>query len=315
MANSDFIIDINEDVIYDWGYGILDTLLLDHTTGKNIYWATNDYSDRGEGFSFYDEITVENITGFNLGVITPRFNKTKFEQRERSRDKAEVFTPAWVCNAQNNLIDDMWFKRANVFNTEVIENGAHTWIPTDRVSEFPREKTWKKYVKAQRLEMACGEAPYLCSRYDAATGDYIDLKNRIGFLDRKMRLIKENVLEQPSDPAAQWRNWSFLAYKSIYGFDYQGDSLLLARESLLFSYIDYFQDKWGYFPAKGLLKEVAEIISWNLWQMDGFTYGLPGYCPSDNSTVPEERFCKIMDWDMKYRKEGGEEVVFKSIVK
>lgn len=25
------------------------------------------------------------------------------------RDKAEVFTPSWVCNAQNNLVDNQWF--------------------------------------------------------------------------------------------------------------------------------------------------------------------------------------------------------------
>ena len=32
---------------------------------------------------------------------------------------AEVFTPSWICNAQNNLIDNAWFERKDVFNKEI----------------------------------------------------------------------------------------------------------------------------------------------------------------------------------------------------
>lgn len=294
---------------------IIAILLRDHTTGKNIIWATDDYSSRGDGYQFFDEITLDSVTGFNANLVRPRVSKSRDEQRGRSREKAEVFTPAWVCNAQNNLIDEAWFKRSNVFNIESNDE-SHTWTPTGEVKEFPKNKTWKKYVKAQRLEMACGEAPYLCSRYDAATGEFIeDVNMRVGMLDRKMRIVKENALEQPSDPPAQWRNWSALAYKSIYGFDYQGDSLFIARKTLLLTYIDYFIDRWGYAPNRMLLKTIADIISWNLWQMDGFTYGIPGYTPNHESDKPEEHFCCIMDWDMKYRKDGGVEVLFKDLIK
>lgn len=32
--------------------------------------------------------------------------------------KAEVFTPAWLCNLMNNHCDEDWFGRSDVFNVE-----------------------------------------------------------------------------------------------------------------------------------------------------------------------------------------------------
>ena len=55
-----FVIDILEDEIKSWGDKILETLLIDRTTGKNIIWATDDYSSRGDGYKFQDSITVDN---------------------------------------------------------------------------------------------------------------------------------------------------------------------------------------------------------------------------------------------------------------
>ena len=37
-------IDIKEDELLAMGGGILDTLLIDRTTGENIIWATDDYA-------------------------------------------------------------------------------------------------------------------------------------------------------------------------------------------------------------------------------------------------------------------------------
>lgn len=47
-----------------------------------------------------------------------------------------------------------------------------------------------------RLEISCGEAPYLVSRYDSVTGKTIKIKNRIGLLDRKLRIVSENIEEE-----------------------------------------------------------------------------------------------------------------------
>ena len=56
-----FGIDIHEDEILSWGHGILETLLRDHTTGGCIIWATNDYAECGDGYTFHDQITVKKV--------------------------------------------------------------------------------------------------------------------------------------------------------------------------------------------------------------------------------------------------------------
>lgn len=108
-------IDIIEDDLLALGGGILQTLLADHTTGKNIIWATNDYSALKDGYQFPDYIETDAITGKNGHVVMPRIAKATEQQRSRSQSMAEVFTPSWVCNTQNNLIDDAWFGTSNVF--------------------------------------------------------------------------------------------------------------------------------------------------------------------------------------------------------
>ncbi len=55
------------------------------------------------------------------------------------------------------------------------------------------ERVWEDYIDSKRLEITYGEAPYLVSRYDASTGEMIDIHKRIGILDRKLRVVNENV--------------------------------------------------------------------------------------------------------------------------
>lgn len=315
-------IDLSEDEILSWGQDILQTLLVDRTTGRNIYWATDDYSDKGDGYFFFDEITIEKITGKNSKTIQPRILKTSKSQRSRSRSRAEVFTPAWLCNAQNNLVDEAWFGRKDVFNKSGEGADCHTWYPTDgQIAPFPEGKTWKDYVTANRMEIACGEAPYLCSRFDTTSGlFYEDLNMRIGLLDRKLRIVTENANEEVSDKTAGWRRWALKAYQSVFGFEFQGDNLLLAREALLWSYREYYKDRWGRYPMAPALKKIAEVISWNVWQMDGITYGLPGYEPSedccnpDRNIQPERRYCRIMEWTANFTPTGTP-VIFKNLIK
>jgi transcriptional regulator with XRE-family HTH domain len=52
-------------------------------------------------------------------VIMPRVHKDKILQLSRSKEMAEVFTPSWICNAQNNLVDNSWFGKDGVFNKEI----------------------------------------------------------------------------------------------------------------------------------------------------------------------------------------------------
>ena len=259
---------------------ILSVLLLDKTTKKNIIWATNGYAAQGEGFAFSDEITIEAITGRNRSVLKPRNKKTSEEQDSRSKDKAEIFTPSWICNKQNNLVDAAWFGRNDVFNREI----DYGWITTTEKVAFSDEKgkTWQDYVKARRLEVSCGEAPYLCSRYDTVSGVMLPVKDRIGFLDRKLRVVSENTESEPD-----WVFWAKKAVQSTYGYEWQGDNVLLARKNILFTFAEHYYEKFGVAPSDRYLLMVAKIAAWNIWQMDGIRFVIPNSC-----RVPEEQqFC------------------------
>ena len=48
---------------------------------------------------------------------------------------------------------------------------------------------WQRYVDSRRLEITCGEAPYLAERYDVSTGEEIEVSSRRGLLDRKLLAI------------------------------------------------------------------------------------------------------------------------------
>lgn len=260
-----FTVDVDEN---KWDNEILEILLSDRTTNRNIIWATTDYEILGSEYNSHFPIEMNLITNDKSFVIKPRVLKNKEDQGNRTKDKAEVFTPSWVCNVQNNLVDKSWFGRDIVFNVEENKSWKST---TDKVT-FPDDKnrTWKKYVDERRLEITCGEAPYLVSRYDTVSGKSISLLDRIGLLDRKMRIVQENTTSEE-----EWLKWAERAFQSIYGFEFQGDSLLLARENLLASYCDYMEEKLGREPSKDELIKIAKIISWNIWQMDGLTYTIP----------------------------------------
>lgn len=304
------MIDIKEDILLSVDLELLNILLKDNSSGKNIIWATSDYESNGIGFDYNSEITVDKITGRYKGIIKPRSKKTKTEKENRSKNSAEVFTPSWICNEQNNLADDAWFEKRNVFNKS--EN--KTWITNYDKIKF-KDKTWQDYIRSTRLEITCGEAPYLVSRYDTVTGRTIKIEDRIGLLDRKLRVVSEN-----NDIEEEWIFWATLAIKSVYGFDWQGDNVLLARENVLYTFIDYYKNKFNKKPSLELVGKIANIISWNIWQMDGIKYVIPNSCKNETITeytlFGEEKtkcecegcktnkhdkhngiYCKIMNWD------------------
>ena len=224
--------DIRENDIQQHSLELLSQLLYDHTTGRNLLWCTHDYKHLGENYGFNDEILPDLITGEHGMVIRPRVLKTKEEQTDRVKDMAEVFTPSRVVKM---MVD----------NVEVD-------------------------IDTCCLELTCGEAPFLVSRYDATTGEPITISERVGILDRKLRMINDQQLNEED-----WLAHVRLAFQSTYGYEWQGDSLLLARENMLYTFIDYHEARYGSVPDIPLLKEFAEIISWNLWQMDGLSYRIP----------------------------------------
>ena len=91
--------------------------------------------------------------------------------------------------------------------------------------------SFESFIALRWLELACGEGPYIVTRYDSITGDIIPVEQRVGFLDRKLQRISEQ-----SNTEKEFIKWSKIAYESSYGYELQGDSLLLARENLLLSF-------------------------------------------------------------------------------
>ena len=254
-------IDILENKLLQDEPGLLEVLLSDHTTRKNIFWATDSYADYGEGYGWHDSITVEAITGKHGNIIMPRAMKSRDEQQRRSRQMAEVFTPSWLVGKMNDVIDEEW-------------TGLH--------EEFNENKNaWQDYVLATRLEITCGEAPFLTSRYDTVSGEPILIAERTGILDRKLRLVNDNSSDE------EWAHWALLALGSVYGYEWQGDNLLLAREALLATFNEYHEQHFGRRAAKATIFRAAEIISWNVWQMDGLKAVVPCSCHDDQHTEGE----------------------------
>lgn len=252
---------------------ILETLLCDRTTGRNIIWADNEYEALGDGYMGDDEITVEKITGTNSGVIKPRIAKEQERQSQRTKSRAEVFTPSWLCNQMNNDLDEVWFGRRDVFNTEeTTEDGTKTWVATAEPIVFPKTKGhgWHAYVEASRLEITCGEAPFVCSRYDTVTGEELPVRERVGFLDRKLHVVTEKTKTRK-----EWTRHALNALRATYGFEYQGDNLLIARINVFETFAEHLRERWGPDTTREELEQAAWIVSWNFWQMNGFTDAVP----------------------------------------
>lgn len=293
---------------------VLDTLLKDRSTGKNIIWATDPPEELQtvmyEPVTDKSQITAQQLGLTHYKVVLPRMMKQTDTQQQRTRKKGEVFSPAWVCNKMNNALDADWFRglgaeeSAGQFTVELPQG----WQTVETPVQFPvckgRTPAWVQYVQSRRLEATCGEAPFLASRYDAATGEMIPVARRIGILDRKLRVVSENAATEE-----EWRKYATHAVQSTYGYEYQGDNLLLARVNLLLTYAEHLQARWQRKPTKEELQPIAKIISWNLWQMDGLHLSVPGGKPQPEAEQldlfsmfgateeqPPTVSCKVKNW-------------------
>lgn len=181
---------------------ILDILLIDRTTStskakKNIIWANENYIKHGNK-NMQQQLKCDLISDWSNGTKSSNHEpwNQKERQKERTKSKAEVFTPTWIVKKQN-----------------------------DEVEKDYLDDDLEIYVKRTWLEITCGEAPYMATRYDMATSEIVPLNERVGFVDRKLKRINEEVVDK-----AEWQRLVVEAYKSSYGFEWSGDSLLLARE-------------------------------------------------------------------------------------
>lgn len=291
------LIDLDSPLIKE----IFPILLKDKTTKKNIIWATDAYLKYGPDCSESSHICIESFFSNHPIPLHPRIMKTVDAQQNRTRSKGEVFTPVWICNRMINWEDQEWFGRPDVFN---IENPDGTWIASDRQIEFPEGRTWMSYVDSRRLEITCGEAPFLVSRYDVSTGKLIESPfDRIGILDRKLRIVSENTSNEDD-----WIKWAIRALQSCYGYEWQGDNLLIARINVFITFCEYYSLMWSKDPSKQLIKTVANTIAWNIWQMDGLKDTIPFGKPYKTYVQ------RTLFDDFQTKPESKEDVAFPSII-
>ncbi len=294
------IVNIQDDILRLSAMGLLEPLLKDKATKGNILWATDAYALCGSGYGRGEEIRTRRITGENSDLIKTRARREMEQRTERTRQHAEVFTPLRIVKKMNDAADEQWFSRKAGF-----------WKLTSRGKvSFTREKTWKKYADARRMEITCGEAPFLVTRYDVETGEALPIEDRTGLLDRKLRVVSENTAD-----IDEWKTWALRAVQSIYGYELQGDNLLIARVNLLCSVEEHMVHRWRQKPDRAWLEKLCNVVCWNLWQMDG----LRGCVPAEPEPAeeqlslfsPEPRFdreslfgeaedkeivCRLFDW-------------------
>lgn len=179
-------------------------------------------------------------TPVNPNNCRPRWMKVKEEKARRTKKKAEVFTPLWVVNLMLDNLDT---------EQETLD--------------------WRTYIQRTYLEITCGEAPFLVQLYEPETGLPVILSERKGVLDRKLRSIPHDLTRR------EWKEWALEALKSVYGYEWQGDSLLIARRNILADFLEHYKNRFSQRLERPYLKEVLEVITWNIFQMDGLTDCIP----------------------------------------
>ena len=182
----------------------------------------------------------ERTTGGKLGInpddVVPRYLKNQETQQNRTKEKAEVFTPIGIVKKMNDSFDENF------------------------------EGSDLDYIKRKVLEVTCGEAPFLTTRYDVSNGNNVELEDRVGLLDRKLQRIN-------TDDREEWCRLATVALQNTYGYEWQEDSLFLARMNVLMCVVDTYMNKFKEIPVN--IDEWAEIVSWNIFRMDGVTMCLP----------------------------------------
>lgn len=285
------LVNIQDDMIELHKLGLLDTLLVDKTTRRHILWGTDAYREYGERYAKYGEIFVTLVLFNNLGVIKTRARRNFEQQVGRTKMHGEVSTPLWVCNKMIDAIDCDWF------GMEKLPMDA--WQQIDTLFQQTK-KSWKKYVDNKRLEITCGEAPYLVQRYDGTNGNMIPVEERMGILDRKLHVVSTYATTQDT-----WIHWAIRALEATFGYEYQGDNLLIARVNVIKTFIEFYTHRWNEIVDVKNLKQLANKVTWNLWQMDGLTDTIP--CPMDsieelplfdeqNTQMNNQPRCRIYDW-------------------
>lgn len=305
------LVNIQDDIIELHKLDMLEKLLQDKTTKGNILWGTDEYKNNGKSYQKEREIIISSIMYENKGIVKARARKIFEEQAGRTKRHGEVFTPLIICNKMIDYIDTEWF--------EIKKLPDNAWEQVEELFKTTN-KDWKKYVDNKRLEITCGEAPYLVQRYDVESGEMMPVEKRRGILDRKLHVVNQFATTED-----EWIKWATRAFESTYGYEFQGDNLLIARVNFVKTFMEYYENKWNEKTDIKTINKIVNTVTWNLWQMDGLTDCIPCYKENmegmtlfeyaDNKEEEKEiPVCKIFDWkntnksfeyrEMKGRRKG-----------
>ena len=175
--------------------------------------------------------------------IVPRWQRSAEANKIRTTQKAEVFTPYHIIKKMNDTVDE------ELKNTDI-----------------------DTYINTTQLEITCGEGGFLTTRYNPENGEYIPLSDRTGLMDRKLLRINKELKKVSK---TKYVDYILSILKSTYGYEYQADSLIIARLNILMTIQEFYYDKWKEYLPQHILYDTAYIISWNIWQMDGLTQCIP----------------------------------------
>lgn len=228
---------------------VLSTLIKDRSANRPIFFGTDNYESISKTFSENSRMGVGMMRHFLVDedrtIFQPRAQKDSKIKASRTKKRGEVLTPLWIVNQMIDLLDEEW-----------------------------KELSLNEYLSQTVLELCCGEAPFLVQRYDSISGDLIPVAQRRGILDRKLHRTSKSTKSKKT-----WMDRAYQAYRTTYGYEYQGDSLFLGRENLLFDFVEHYFDKFHELPSINEINNIATIISWNLFQMDGLKNEVPYFDP------------------------------------
>lgn len=185
------------------------------------------------------ERTTNSNLNVNLNTTIPRYMKSYVDKKNRTKSKAEVFTPIRIIKIMNDSLDDNY------------------------------TGTNEEYIDRKVMEITCGEAPFLTTRYDTNTGEQIPYINRVGLLDRKLKHIPDNI------DKTEWIKFATKSLQATYGYEWQEDSIYLARKNLLLDVIEFYEGIFNEHPEDKVIEEWANIVSYNIFRMDGVTLCIP----------------------------------------
>ena len=133
------------------------------------------------------------ILGKHKNIIQPRINKSIIEKQKRIKEKGEVFTPSWVCNHQNNLIDNVWFDEENVFNIEKEES----WESSRRYQTRPGALVSKIFKNISGKEIEIFSNLFIFSTTLITFGFFVDIGFSLMIASKILFVFSKNICSPP----------------------------------------------------------------------------------------------------------------------